>query len=82
GLGHLVQKSLWNMQLVLGLSSKKGRKRRWGMERHNPLLPNQTGSGNVTQMWGCLVKLRETSQLTWRGLAFEPGPGSSLVPQT
>lgn len=32
-------------------------------------------------MWGCLVKLRETSQLTWGGLAFEPQPGSSLVPQ-
>lgn len=37
--------------------------------------------GNVTQMWGCLFKLRETSQLTWGGLAFEPEPGSSLEPQ-
>lgn len=37
--------------------------------------------GNVTQMWGCLVRLRETPQLTWRSLAFEPEPGSSLEPQ-
>lgn len=33
-------------------------------------------------MWGCLVKLREISQLTWGGLAFEPKPGSPLEPQT